>query len=531
MSAVSPNDRGKWLDADVLVIGGGPAGAWAALTAAIAGGRVVLAEKGYVGTSGATAPANTTVIDVAPGVLEREAAIVRRLQTSSALADQGWIGAVLDEAHRHLNRLAEWGYVFPKDDAGHPYRGMMRGPDYLRFMRKRLRQAGVVMLEQSPALELLTSHDVVAGAAGINRVTGEPWTVSAGAVVLATGGCAFRSKALGTNGLSGDGYLLAAEAGAVLSGMEFSGQYGLCPAGTSMTKGIVYFWATFSREDGTVIEGSGDRQSLVASELLKGPVYAVLDKASPRLREAFRRGQPNIFLPFDRQKIDPFAQRFPVTLRYEGTVRGVGGLLIDRNGATTVPGLYAAGDAASREALVGAVSGGGGPNATWAIATGVWCGRSAAHFVAKLGRIRGNRPLRAIGAAGLRPTRGVDPDVDPRDLVVAVQNEVLPLDRSFFRTGRRLSQSGDRLDAAWRAARSHLGGSGPAAAPAREAAAMIATARWITASALARNESRGMHRRLDAVGMSSTFQHRFLCGGLDDVWLRPDHDNVTRLAS
>ena len=43
------------LEADVLVIGGGPAGAWAAISAAAKGARVVLADKGFCGTSGATA--------------------------------------------------------------------------------------------------------------------------------------------------------------------------------------------------------------------------------------------------------------------------------------------------------------------------------------------------------------------------------------------------------------------------------------------------------------------------------------------
>jgi glycine/D-amino acid oxidase-like deaminating enzyme len=49
------------LEADVLVLGGGPAGTWAAWTAASAGARVVLADKGYCGTSGATAPSGTGV--------------------------------------------------------------------------------------------------------------------------------------------------------------------------------------------------------------------------------------------------------------------------------------------------------------------------------------------------------------------------------------------------------------------------------------------------------------------------------------
>lgn len=46
-------------------------------------------------------------------------------------------------------------------------------------------------------------------------------------MVLATGGCAFLSKALGCNVLTGDGYLLGAEVGAEPSGMEFSNAYGL----------------------------------------------------------------------------------------------------------------------------------------------------------------------------------------------------------------------------------------------------------------------------------------------------------------
>jgi succinate dehydrogenase/fumarate reductase flavoprotein subunit len=43
---------------DVLVIGGGMAGAWAATAAARAGASVVLVDKGYCGTSGVTAAAD-----------------------------------------------------------------------------------------------------------------------------------------------------------------------------------------------------------------------------------------------------------------------------------------------------------------------------------------------------------------------------------------------------------------------------------------------------------------------------------------
>ena len=52
---------GLQLTSDVLVIGGGPAATWAALKAAQDGADVVLADKGYCGTSGATASAATGV--------------------------------------------------------------------------------------------------------------------------------------------------------------------------------------------------------------------------------------------------------------------------------------------------------------------------------------------------------------------------------------------------------------------------------------------------------------------------------------
>jgi FAD binding domain-containing protein len=48
-------------DANVLVIGGGPAGTWAAVSAVARGARVVLAGKGFCGTSGATAAAGSGV--------------------------------------------------------------------------------------------------------------------------------------------------------------------------------------------------------------------------------------------------------------------------------------------------------------------------------------------------------------------------------------------------------------------------------------------------------------------------------------
>jgi len=107
------------LVADVLVIGGGPAASWAALMATEAGARVIVVDKGYLGTSGATAPSNTGTWFVPPGP-GREAAIARRQLLNGGLAVPRWVDRTLDTAWQRLHTLADWGFKFPHDDSGKP---------------------------------------------------------------------------------------------------------------------------------------------------------------------------------------------------------------------------------------------------------------------------------------------------------------------------------------------------------------------------------------------------------------------------
>ena len=507
-------------EVDVVVIGGGPAGCWAALTAAEAGARVLLAEKGYVGTGGATAAGNTTVIHAAPESAGRKGAIERRVARGRGFVDPFLVERIVDEGWRGLNRIADQGYGFPILADGQSYRGSLRGADYLRFMRKLLVRAGVIIRDQSPALELLTAEGAVAGVIGFDRVARRHWRARAGAVVIASGGCAFLSGALGTNNLTGDGYLMAAEAGAALTAMEFSGQYGIAPVWTSVTKGIVYFWGSFFDAAGRPIEPANDRQETVARHLCEGPVSVVLDRVPPYVQEGMRRGQPNIFVPFDRRGINPFTDRFPVTLRFEGTVRGTGGLATDAEAATSVPGLYAAGDAASRDKLAGATSGGGGPNATWAIATGTWAGRAASRFAKSHGARHATRRATALGGVGTGQA-GADAGF-VREARARVQGEILPLDKSFYRTGAGLVASTVALDTLWTDLRDRLAPDPTEAHRAREVAAMAATARWIVAAASARQESRGIHRRNDLPETDPAPPRRLFTGGTDRVWVESE---------
>jgi succinate dehydrogenase/fumarate reductase flavoprotein subunit len=201
--------------ADVLVIGGGPAGAWAAVAATEAGARVVLVDKGYLGTSGATAPSNTGTWFVPPGE-GRRVAIEQRQPRTGGLADHaGWSARSL----RHGRSSTAWpagGIRFPMTTRAGRISPISAARTTCTSCGAAPLAAGVTVLDHHPALELLGDGTTVAGAAGIDRQRDRPWRIRAGAVVLATGGCAFGERMLGAATLTGDGYLMAAEAGAVL---------------------------------------------------------------------------------------------------------------------------------------------------------------------------------------------------------------------------------------------------------------------------------------------------------------------------
>ncbi|WP_246140872.1 FAD-dependent oxidoreductase [Bacillus marasmi] len=513
--------------ADVLVIGGGPAGAWAALSAAENGASVILVDKGYCGTSGATAPSGNGVWYIQPDEASREEAMKSREALGGYLAERSWMKRVLDRTYDNVNKLEEWGYPFPVDEHGVSHKRSLQGPEYMRLLRKKLNQAKITILDHSPALELLYDDNGVAGAAGIDTQTNQVWAIQANAIVIASGGCAFLSKALGCNVLTGDGYLLASEAGADFSGMEFSNSYALSPKYSSITKGAFYSYASFSYEDGSVVVGAGSQRgrSIIAKTILQGQkVFAQLDKAKePSMQKWMRAAQPNFFLQFDRMGINPFEDRFEVTLRLEGTVRGTGGIrIVDESCATKVPGLYAAGDAATRELICGGFTGGGSYNAAWAISSGHWSGEGAAKYALAFNRNKQNRDLKRNSVVGITNQTGGKARLGANELTKLVQAEVTPFDINLFRTEENLSLSLSRLNNLWQEAKSTLGESDTDIVRVRESAAMLATSRFMYTTALERKETRGMHKRLDYPGLDDNQHYRLITSGLDEINVSAD---------
>jgi succinate dehydrogenase/fumarate reductase flavoprotein subunit len=517
------------LAADVLVIGGGPAGAWAALAAADAGASVVIAEKGYLGTSGPFGVgAGTGIYYIMPDDQEQRATIVdARQPIAYGLSDPAWGYRVFDQSYANLDAIARWGYEWPRTpDGTREARGNLRGPTIMAFLRSILRKHGVAILDHCPALELLSGDGAAAGARGVNRRSGLTWQVRSGAVVITTGGTAFLSGVLGDRTHTGDGYLLAAELGAEFSGMEFTGQYHAAPSETYLTRGA------YRSGVGTYYDNHGkptrEGRQMVNAILETGGAWDQLDRTDdPVAQDLIRKSHPIAFQYFERKGIDPFTQRYPVSFVLEGTMRAGGGIAIDDDLGTSVPGLFAGGDCTSREKLTGGGPPGGGPASAWAFATGFFAGQSAARFASRHGRPAATRAVTPAGRFGTgQVTRR---EVAPEEVIGIVRDEMLPLDKNYWRTGPGMTASLSRFESAWRDVVPALGWMRQDSAKltardrmrTREAVSLLAAGRWIYASALARTESRGLHRRADFPHYSPEFEGQHLIsGGLDEVWVR-----------
>ena len=511
------------IETDVVVIGGGMAALWAAVASARSGAATVLVDKGFAGTSGVTAAGGPGHWWVPPDPAAREEAVERRHARSFGLADRGWMAASIDTTWRALPELVGF-YPFGDEQPGRAALRSLRGPEYIRALRRMAEGLGVRILDHSPALGLLLHRDgSVAGVQGVQRisrpgrVSGRDWRARSGAVVLATGGCAWLSGLIGSATNTGDGYLMAAEAGARLSGMEFSVSYSVSPAWHS-TRVLLFAFARYFDAHGRELNlppmlSGGDFIGALAAELARGPVLAQLDRMPPEVRAAVPQVQPASLLPFRRRGIDPFNDRFEVALFGEGTIRGTGGLRIaDAACRTDVAGLYAAGDAATRELIAGATSGGGAQNSAWAVTSGLRAGAGAADRARRTGR-RTRDPVRPAACE----TTPVRDGASAAEVVRLVQHHMLPTGLNLIRSPASLRAARDGFDSAQEGLAAPSGPDPHARIAAREARSLLATARWATHAALARTETRGMHRRADAPATDPAQARRLLVWGTRSI--------------
>ena len=224
---------------DVLVIGGGMAGMFAAIKAREQGLDVTLTDKGYVGKSGSTAYAEGDILFFRKSkddLQEWLDIISRRVEY---LNNRTWDEICLTEAEDRYNDLVSWGVEFYEKDGklykwdtsavGAPpsvYQDItMRAGKYAPTIRSKVLSSGVRIMDNVMVVELLKQGGAVVGAVGFHVRGGGMVVIQAGAVVIATGTLSFKHDTSPTYFWTGDGEAMAYRAGAEISGREFNNGY------------------------------------------------------------------------------------------------------------------------------------------------------------------------------------------------------------------------------------------------------------------------------------------------------------------
>lgn len=226
------------LTTDVLVIGGGMAGCRAAIAAADYGGSVVLATKMPLNNGGAStfpvaemAGYNAGDPDI-PGDVEKHYEDI--VNAGQRMANPLLARILAENAPGTIAELEKWGVVFEKEGDGyyifkscfatsprtHVIRG--HGEPIVKAMSGQIQlRSNINVADDLTVLELDVRDGRCCGAWAI-KTDGTFVHISAGAVVIASGGATqVFTRNLNPKDVSGDGYALAYDAGAELINMEF----------------------------------------------------------------------------------------------------------------------------------------------------------------------------------------------------------------------------------------------------------------------------------------------------------------------
>jgi succinate dehydrogenase/fumarate reductase flavoprotein subunit len=380
----------KIIKTGLLVIGAGAAGSMAAIKASDITKDIVVLEKAVHRSGGALGIGHYTseinpMCNVPGGPTSME--FVEGYMSSSS----GWSGQerpldkyiIAEEFTPIVRELEEWGLeIYKKEDGTwdnywHKHIGermesgcWVKGGTMKRCLMDEVERRGINIVERTMAVDLLTRDGKVIGAVALNTRTGELSAYHAKAVVLCTGSSSrsyvvnpgkkwFYMRDMGTN--CGDGRGMVYRAGGELTMMEL--------IRTDHMQGNVMarFWggkAVNSKGEDFLMETYKKRWSRSYSMHLEeekgnGPLY--WDSRNMTEEELDRwvrycsdeKNFPDVVLTetYRQKGLDRRSEPY----EFESQPIGfLGGPVFNYYGATTLPGLYAAGDEIWQDSLSGA---------------------------------------------------------------------------------------------------------------------------------------------------------------------------------
>ncbi len=372
------------LSTDILVVGSGGAGMYAAVAAARAGARVLLADKSLIGRGGATIMAQMTVASAigeeAPDHWTHH--LADTLEAGRGLCDETLAAVLCEESPLRIREMEAWkvgwaregGHIKQVTAPGHQiprcvYVDFLNtGPAVAKTLRGQVaRGNGITRISGLAVTDLVVRDGRVVGAVALDLESGAPVTVAAKAVVLAAGGLTriYRRNSASVN-MGGDAYALALSAGAELIDMEFVQFFPIGHLAPRLVGMDPIMWDPFRYKlGGRLLNGRKEEfiENYGASD--SGTYTAPRDVTSYAIvkETAAGRGSPagGAYLSFEHVPESELRAAFgPVIDRLADngidlTARSIevapiahyhmGGIRVDARMQTCVPGLFAAGEA------------------------------------------------------------------------------------------------------------------------------------------------------------------------------------------
>jgi succinate dehydrogenase/fumarate reductase flavoprotein subunit len=525
---------------DILIIGSGGAGMYAAVEAARSGASVLLLDRSLIGRGGATVMAQMTVAvalgEETPDHWSHH--FKDTLEAGRGLCDERLARLLCEDGPEVMRQMDDWGVGWARKD-GHIAQAFAPGHDrprcaYVDFLNtgpavsKTLRTVvnktpGIRKAGDLLVTDLVRDGDAVTGAVAIHLATGAPITISAKATIVATGGLTrlYRRNSASAN-MGGDGYALCLRAGAPLIDMEFVQFFPIGHLAPRLIGMDPIMWDPFRYKLGGRLLDGGGREFLADYGSDETTGYTTpRDIATYAIQKevAAGRGSPHggVYLSFTHVPRAALEAAFgPVIERLakNGIDLGtapievapiahyhMGGIAVDECMASRVPGLFAAGEAVGGANGANRLSGNAIPEA-------LVFGQQAGHTAAVYAATRGLPDWpRQAGAAAIDQIRsladGRNGDTAAGELLDEM-NEVMWRDVGPFRTASGLGRAIARLDEIRTALPQVAVPAGrqfnTALAEWFELRGSVAAAQAVAHAAALRTESRGAHQREDFPG-------------------------------
>jgi len=345
---------------DLIVVGAGAAGLYAALTAAEAGATVTLISAMPLAESASFWAQGGLSVALAAD----DSAAIHLDDTLKAGRGAGRVGAarvLCAEANLVLRDLTALGVAWDRDRHGRPALGLEGGHSRRRIVHaggaatgRRITRALSARAAESRLIQVLEGSRVDSlltdgiSCKGVHLANGT--SLMARAVILATGGAAAMwSRTSNPLGTVGRGMVVAHAAGATLADLEMVQFHPTALANGSDRDGMLITEA-IRGEGATLVDADGQRfvdelapRDEVALAINQRMIDSGSDSVALDMRSVDPRLFPNVFESLNTCGINPSADLVPVAPAAHYVM---GGIQTDLHGQSTLPGLFAIGETA-----------------------------------------------------------------------------------------------------------------------------------------------------------------------------------------